>query len=292
MDTSAADVEERVWDKEQLMLTFTKQDGCGTELHHICAAAHSSLEAVRIYISMFPYCVRMKDDKGDLPIHIAIKRDDANVLIIAELLRAFPDSAKARDSNKCLPLFLACQQKRVNAGVLKQLLAAYPAAASTASYGCLALHQLCFRGNPSPESVRALLGAHTAAAKTPNSHGNLPIHYLCASQKPTVEAIRLLIKANPEGISSRNHVGLNPIDKALASGNTHGVEIIRYILRCTPEKVLTTEQHKLMRDINWGLRREAMLASYAPSEYHDRVNFLSFFHTACYGIWRDIMSYL
>ena len=257
---------------------------------------------------MFPYCVRMKDEKGNLPIHIAIKRDDANVLIIAELLRAFPDSAKARNSEKCLPLFLACQQQRVNAGVLKQLLAAYPAAASTPAYGCLALHQLCFRGNPSPESVRALLTAYPAAARTPNSFGNLPIHYLCASEKPTVEAIRLLIKAYPEGISTRNHagtlwrvwspyvthvsIGHNPIDKALSSGNHHGVEIIRYILRCTPVKVLTEEQKELLRDINWGLRREAMLASLNPTPWNDRINTLSYFHSACYGIWREIMSYL
>jgi hypothetical protein len=91
--------------------------------------------------------------------------------------------------------------------VLKQILSAYPAAASVRCYSCYALHQLCFRGNPSAESVRILLTAFPDAAKSPNTFGNLPIHYLCASEYPTVEAIRLLINAYPEGISTRNNAG-------------------------------------------------------------------------------------
>ena len=83
-------------ESEALLKFVSKSENGYEQLQKVLLAKHSSLEAVRIYISMNPHCVRARDDSGNLPIHVAICRDDANVFIIAELLRAFPESAKAR----------------------------------------------------------------------------------------------------------------------------------------------------------------------------------------------------
>jgi hypothetical protein len=87
-------------------------------------------------------------------------------------------------------------------------------------------------------------------------------------------------------------LGQNPIDQALSSGNHHGVEIIRYILRCTPQDALTTDQRTLLGDINWGLRREAMLVSSATIASYDYSNYIAHLRSGCYGVWREILSYL
>lgn len=84
-------------------------------------------------------------------------------------------------------------------------------------------------------------------------------------------------------------VGHHPIDKALASGNMHGVEIIRYILRCSPSSVLNAEQTQLLRDINWGLRREAMLISLKGDASK---HLMAHLYGALYGVWRNVVSYL
>jgi len=160
-----------------------------------------------------------RDGKGDLPIHTAVSRKDANLVVVSQLLKAYPQGARTKNAFGEFPLFVACAQEHVHAGVIGKLLAAFPEAASYRHKGNLALHVLALRGGlPSPEAVKTLLQANPEAVRTENNHGNVPLHYLCAVERPSLDtlAVRIMMDAFPEGVMHVNKVGMTPIDLALS----------------------------------------------------------------------------
>lgn len=168
------------------------------------------------YTSTYPWAVTKRDARGNLPLHIAIDRDDPAPLVVCELLRKYPASAQIKDHCGNLPLFLACRRPKTNCSVLKALLLSFSMAASTTLFGSLALHHLCHKGSGSPDAIQALLSFNEHAAKTPNTFGNLPLHYLCAAKNPNLESLRILLAAYPPAITYLNKSGETPIGRALA----------------------------------------------------------------------------
>jgi ankyrin repeat protein len=126
-----------------------------------------------------PFLAQIRDSKGSLPIHNAVNRKDANLLVVLELIRRYPIGLKIKDADGNLPLFLACQQPKPNASIIRALCLAYPEAARKKVFGSLALHQLVYKSNPSFEAIKVLLNFNTNAASIPNTFGNLPLHYFC-----------------------------------------------------------------------------------------------------------------
>ena len=82
------------------------------------------------------------DENGNLPLHNAICKQEVNLMVILELIKAYPNSVCTKDSKGDLPLFIACQQVKVHPGVVKALLQAFPDAATRKIFGSLALHQV------------------------------------------------------------------------------------------------------------------------------------------------------
>eukprot|EP01041_Mallomonas_annulata_P011022 gene11022-23028_t len=287
---------------QRLSICSKIANSCGQlPLHIFCASTSSQfkddpdleLQVFRKIIELNPRSAMQKDAKGNLPIHLAIDRDDHKFLILQQLLFEFPKSAETKNGNGDLPLFLACRRPNIDANVVDAIIQAYPDATSTIVYGCLPLHQLVYKNNPPLNSLRVLIAANPSAAKMPNIHGNLPLHLLFGG-KPCIEAVRLLMNAYPEGISYQNHQGETPISKALdrvkKSDHTIDPDLARLVLR-TSLHTLPNEDKNILKQLNWNARRDIVLISikYAPGQENSMLPYL---HSAVPGLWRHIGSYM
>ena len=270
------------------------------------------------YASTYPWALKQRDLNGDLPLHVAIKRDDPSHMIICELLRTCPETAQMKDINGDLPLFLACRRSKMQVGILKSLLQVYPAAAKLKSYGNTALHHLLHTGCATPENVHVLMSYYPEAIVTTNNFGNLPLHYLCASERPHLATVRAVLSAYPSGITFINKSGETPIERALGKKNDEEMrERVRIMLRASCTTALNDGQKQLLRQLNWEARRViillcAELARRNASSYegigivsHDeheemiirgdrqqKCKGLMDMYLACDGVWRYIIAYL
>jgi ankyrin repeat protein len=271
------------------------------QLHEICSLPSLSLEMIRIFINTYPLSVRQKDMNGDLPLHVAIRREEPADLVVCELLRKYPQSAFVKDHHGNLPLFMACVRSKVSAKIIKGLLVANPQAASTKVYGSFALHALVHTGGVTPQTIKLLLAANPEGVHTPNNFGNLPLHYLCAHDSPNIDCLRILLEAYPEGITCMNKIGDTPISRALSQTSRTDTEevrdsmrlLLRSALQSTPS-VLSEEQRKTLRQLNWEARRNIvmMCANNAAAPRSESRLALAEISSGITGVWRNILEFL
>jgi hypothetical protein len=260
-------------------------------LHQMIEAAPTlSLEQIKMYMNTYAFAVRSVDENRNLPIHVAVNRDDPLHLLVSELLRRYPQGAQVKDKDGNLPLFAAARRPKTSVNVIKSLLAAYPEAASLKCYGSLALHHLVYTGSGAVDCIISLLAVNPLGAATPNNFGNLPLHYLCAAKSPNLEALRVLLAAYPEAITYCNKMGETPIQRALAIAKANGLarsmdldssgveavdqglnmqeveERVRYLLvRASQFSVLDKDQVCLLRSLHWQARKAVMMATMCPN---------------------------
>jgi hypothetical protein len=204
--------------------------------------------------------LKQRNQDGDTPLLVAIKREDPSCLVVCELLKKYPDGAQIRDKNGDLPLFAACRRPKLSIGVLKALVQAYPQAASMKCFGCYALHNLLHTGCATPENVKFLLSMNPSAVKECNNFGNLPLHYLCASDNPILETVRIVMRAYPSGVTTVNKIGETPITRTLARRNDEEFrERVRLLLRASEPSALSADQVKLLHQLNWEARKLIIL---------------------------------
>lgn len=276
--------------KDRSGTAFTDSESGTTSLHQMFSSSESnpSVEMLRIASSTNPLELRLKDKNGNLPLHIAVDKDDPSPVIVRELLNLFPGAAKVKDRMGNLPLFLACRRKRVQTSVIKAILKAHPEAATVKIMGALALHHLLHTGSPSPESAQLLIDAHPEGPRVANAYGNLPLHYLCALETPHISTVRVLMSAYPQAVQMKNSRGETPITRALvgcaikrlesqdeyeADGTGPGIdqelsedgdpalrrERVRLLLRISDPNELSDDQKVLLRELNYEAHRTALL---------------------------------
>jgi len=279
---------------------ITDSDG-HLPLHFFCAESYeheTELMLLQKLLDLNPRAVMQKDPKGNLPLHIAVDRDDASATVVRQLLLFYSKSTEMKNGTGDTPLFLACRRRNPNAEILELLLQASPDMASKLSYGCLPLHQLVHMNTPSVHALRVLIKANPSAVSTPNKHGNLPLHLLCASL-PCMDAFLVLLQAYPEAISLRNVRGDTPISVALAKQKATTVisamhtDFVRLMLRSSAPHTLDREQQLTLRDLNWESRKMAVLISTTKSAFNNDKNvILPHLYSAIPGIWREIICML
>lgn len=276
--------------KDRNGTAFTDSESGTTSLHQMFSSSESnpSVEMLRIASSTNPLELRLKDKNGNLPLHIAVDKDDPSSVVVRELLNLFPGAAKVKDRMGNLPLFLACRRKRVQTSVIKAILKANPEAAKVKIMGAMALHHLLHTGSPSPESAQLLLDANPEAVRVPNAYGNLPLHYLCALETPHISTVRVIMSAYPGAVQVKNNRGETPITRALvgcaikplepqdeykADGVGPGIdqelcvdgdpalrrERVRLLLRVSDPQELSSDQKSLLRELNYEAHRTALL---------------------------------
>eukprot|EP01036_Dinobryon_divergens_P024312 gene24312-32749_t len=257
-------------------------------LHELVSSPCPNIEMIRMYLTTFPVnALNQRNESGDLPLHIALKKPEPESVMICELLNRFPASAKEKDSTGNLPLFLACRNQKTSYGVIRLLLNIYPQAAKCKVFGSYALHTLCYNGSPSPDIFRMLLAANPDAARIANFHGNLPLHYVCASSSVLTGAnwdvIRMLLSRNREAVLALNKEAQTPLSRALgmlqsdlppfsatftqflefaSTENGAGyMGIIRDLLNSVQSSTLDAFASHLRRELNWTARCVLMLCT-------------------------------
>jgi len=258
-------------------------------LHELLSVPSLNLEVIRMYITTYPMnALNQRNDAGDLPLHIALKRPEPESIIICELLNRFPASAREKDSTGNLPLFLACRNPKTSYGVVRLLLSIYPQAAKVKVFGSLALHTMFYAGNSSVDIARMLLSVNADAARTPNFHGNLPLHYICASSlsDANLDIVRMLLSRYKDGVLYHNKEGDTPLSRALKSvtkqpymlpltsnsqnallnyvhqaQSSGAMKIIRDLLNSANMYDLEPMQQFLRSELNWNARKSLIMCT-------------------------------
>jgi len=107
-------------------------------------------------------CVRIRDNNGNLPIHISLQSGLVNLRVVELLIGAWPKSLVVRNKMGLLPLHLACY------------------------------HQY-------PHIISYVMGKNTAAIKAKDRNGWIPLHYACSNNVvPSTEVLRQLVNEYPE----------------------------------------------------------------------------------------------
>ena len=265
---------------------------------------YNSIELFRIHVMSNPMFARMRDERGNLPLHNAITRADASPGVVSELIKRYPDGVKTKDKRGDLPLFLACQQQKLNPSVIKALLQAFPEAASRKIFGSLAIHQMVYKRfdkGPNIEALKALIKANPDSLVSMNSNGKIPIQYVCENLNHR-DAIELMAQTAPSSLTVKNKEGLNAIQISVSNLFTidgkvksllYKKETLRLMLRCANYEELNNEEKDLFKSLNSDIRIIAFLLSHKCSEESSKLaKFCEFLSSAMPGMWREIVMYL
>ena len=143
---------------------------------HYAVVAAKSFEVCRVLIDAYPESIRVRTNRGSLPIHMACRNgyrvDAADT--IQYMLELYPESINVRDEEGVLPIHIAAGFGRANN--IKLLLKYDPDAASKVTEN---------------EQRRCLL----------------PLHIVCDGVNEQLDRAKILYDAYPEAIFVRSQIG-------------------------------------------------------------------------------------
>jgi ankyrin repeat protein len=140
---------------------------CRLPLHWACHVRSTCEATVASLLHAFPDAAQLSESKyGYLPLHIACKCG-ASEAVVAHLLAAFPEGSRVRDNMGNLPIHIACGSDvvPVSEGVIGLLLLAFPESLErTDKNGCIPLmvaeQNECY--HPRKYAITGLLQSHPA----------------------------------------------------------------------------------------------------------------------------------
>jgi hypothetical protein len=178
-------------------------DDYGNTPLHLAAAGLSSHEVLKEILFSLPDAIRIKNNDGLLPLHIAAGK--ASVEVVGALVSAFPTAISVTDKNGWLPLHHAAYDNK-HVEVIKYIHEAYPKAMTIpqASSGRLPLHYATVKCWSS-KVIQYLLEVFPDAAKSFDVHRRLPLHNLiarCEHMTPArLRCLRLLLDVYPHAVT-------------------------------------------------------------------------------------------
>lgn len=84
---------------------------------HFAVSNNAEKEVLEVLLKVYPLLSELKDESGDLALHIAV-RDAASPVIVHTLLQANPSSGNVPDRNQRLPIQLYMHQFAAREAVL------------------------------------------------------------------------------------------------------------------------------------------------------------------------------
>jgi len=131
---------------DYLPLHFAIHFGCTdieTDLMNRACKVKSSLTAIKWLVQVWPNAVRVQDDVGWLPLHLAV-RFGCTADVVQILVYEWPESCQVPTTNDMLPLHFACSHQ--SSAVTLFLLDCYPQAVHFKNNKLqLPLHTACMR---------------------------------------------------------------------------------------------------------------------------------------------------
>eukprot|EP01038_Epipyxis_sp_PR26KG_P006083 gene6083-8382_t len=124
------------------------------------------------FLSSNPNATKLKNNDGNLPLHLAIN-GKSSFETIQFILSSYPEALKIKNNEGNLPLHLASNGKS-SFETIQFILASYPEAIEIKNNeGNLPLH-LASNGKLSFETIQFILSSYLEALKIKNNEGNLP----------------------------------------------------------------------------------------------------------------------
>src|SRR5689334_189015 len=111
------------------------EDGC-VLLHHILIDDNYntiSSDIMLYIINLYPDAVHMKDDFGNLTIHLVCK-NKCRHNIISKLLNIYPDSSRMKNQSNKYPLYCALSNDKSKSNTIIYLINLYPDAVHIGKY--------------------------------------------------------------------------------------------------------------------------------------------------------------
>ncbi|CAB9500658.1 Ankyrin Repeat [Seminavis robusta] len=185
-------------------------------------------------IKYYPGALKIKDKKGNLPIHYAISMQNCHLSLIEALLASYPDSIKQQDAKACLPIHLACMYR--NTHLVECLVEKYPEGLKHPDKDeMLPLHK-ALRHCCDVTTVKFLLDKNPASAAAKDFSGQFPLHLLFRFYSvPGVIFSSLtnsLIDAYPEASKHKAVTGKFPLDYVLDRENLSEQELQFILSHC------------------------------------------------------------
>eukprot|EP00735_Rhodelphis_limneticus_P015457 TRINITY_DN971_c0_g1::TRINITY_DN971_c0_g1_i1::g.16136::m.16136 TRINITY_DN971_c0_g1::TRINITY_DN971_c0_g1_i1::g.16136 ORF type:complete len:546 (+),score=71.50,sp/Q9HGN5/YO45_SCHPO/46.51/3e-09,Ank_4/PF13637.1/1.2e+04,Ank_4/PF13637.1/19,Ank_4/PF13637.1/3.4e+02,Ank_4/PF13637.1/0.0011,Ank_4/PF13637.1/3.4e+03,Ank_4/PF13637.1/1.2e+02,Ank_4/PF13637.1/0.051,Ank_4/PF13637.1/3.1,Ank_4/PF13637.1/2.8e+03,FYVE/PF01363.16/3.5e-14,Ank_2/PF12796.2/1.5e+02,Ank_2/PF12796.2/0.15,Ank_2/PF12796.2/2.1,Ank_2/PF12796.2/ len=185
---------------------------------HCAIACGGSLLEITAALSASNDCPYLENNRGEIPLHVAMRCADMTVEKIDRILEFFPEGAKSRNKVGNLPLHTGARTG-CHVHVMERILAAYPAAVSTSGqWGNLPLHFAAMSLCPQPAVVHLLATIFPDAATRTNDKGDLPLH-CCATRTSTGPLVTAMLRLNPAAVSAVNLEGNIPLFSLVSAGS-------------------------------------------------------------------------
>lgn len=227
--SSGRDVLHRNASIRKVLSGVSISDGYGG-LHPLHSGIHSEVhvEDLEIVVDMHPEGLKTRNDHGDLPIHLALKRLCA-LPVLEFLVAAYPASLLVGDAQGFLPLHLAILLG-LPSDVISVVVQQCPRAAEVSSDQGLPLVLAVQRG-VALEAIRELVKAHPDALMTRDLSGRFPVHLL--TKDTPLDVALFVIERSASSLMVKDKKGHTPLHCACLAG-AH-LSTISFLLKSNPD---------------------------------------------------------
>jgi ankyrin repeat protein len=251
---------------------FTDSAATGSLPLH-CVTPATPPECVACLVNRYPKALAMRNDRGELPLHSAL-RNGADRRLIQMLVERRPTAIAERDAHGFLPIHVAAAattatgQDRLD--VIRYLVELAPMSVrertkplwgNPNTQGFLPLHLFLqaerFERDPrhahgeedededevEPETdqdvVRLLLEQWPESVHE-RAESSLPLHLALLSASPSAEVVRIVRDAHPEALQEKDHDGSTVVHRAVRNGSMPH-EVLRLLVEARPELLLEAD---------------------------------------------------
>ena len=212
--------------------------------HRACLSA--SMEVITFLLEKYPASIQSKDRVGQLPLHIAIRRQ-APLEVIQILIEPYPNAVNIADNDGELPLHVACRHD-ASLEVIQLLIDRFVGderhhrgLGIADNRGELPIHLYAHLSEDTRlETLQYLLEIYPGSIHVVNNEGRLPLYHACNSGRfVDLEIIRVLVEAAPYTVIQESARERTPLQHLWDDEN---VEVIEYILERQNEVVLAMKE--------------------------------------------------
>jgi ankyrin repeat protein len=236
-----------------------------------CVTPATPPECVAFLVHRYPKALATRNDRGELPLHSAL-RNGADRRLIQMLVERRPSSIAERDARGFSPIHVAAAattatgQDRLD--VMRYLIERAPHSVrertkpvwgDPKTQGCLPLHLFLqaerFERDPrpaheededddvdhatDPDVVRLLLEQWPESVHE-RAESSLPLHLALFCESPSVEVVRIVRDAHPEALQEKDHDGSTVMHKAVRNGSMPH-EVLRLLVEARRELLLEAD---------------------------------------------------
>lgn len=183
---------------------------------HVAVRRSCTQAVLAVLLESNPTAAGTPNADGHTPLHVALRLRAPEVVVTA-MLSAHPNAARVREGGAegsgDLPLHLAARL-RAPLGVINALLSAFPDGAAEANAaGRCALH-VALAAGAAPEVTAALIQACPGAAMRADAGGSVPLHLAC-SHAASDDVFNELLALAPAAAALADASGRTPLHAAL-----------------------------------------------------------------------------